>query len=100
MELLMKRYLSLGWSQKRDCTFKQVKKGLDALAPPDSHYSRRNAQWRFRHGREAFVVLFVRKNYGAITSDGAHYDVMYKGYAELREVSEFFNQPYIYDYRH
>lgn len=93
-ELLMNRYLSFGWSQMDDCILKQLKKGLDALAPPDKHSQIGNERRRFHHGRETVLVLFVRKNNGATTSDGAFFDVTYQGYTELQEGSGFFTQPY------
>jgi hypothetical protein len=50
--------------------FQICDKVIRCLAPPDTHYSRRNARRRFRHGRQAFVVLFVvcALNYGAYDS--------------------------------
>ena len=73
----MNRYLSLGWSQMDDCILKQLKKGIDALAPPDKHSKIGNERRRFHHRRETVLVLFVRKNNGAKTSDGAFFDVTY-----------------------
>ena len=69
----MNRYLSLGWSQMDDCILKQLKKGIDALAPPDKHSQIGNERRRFHHRRETVLVLFARKTNGAKTSDGAFF---------------------------
>jgi hypothetical protein len=75
--LKMKRDLSSGWTQSLACIFQWLKKQINALGPPGHHYSGRNTQRRCRHGRDAFVVLFVLWNYGALVWAGARYDVMY-----------------------
>jgi hypothetical protein len=58
--LKMKRDLSSGWTESVTCTFKGIKKRLGALGPPEHYYNRRNTRRRCRHGRNGFVVLFVR----------------------------------------
>ena len=68
--LKMKRDFSCGWSKSLVFIFKGVSNHLDALAPPENHYSTRNLRRPCCHRRDAFLVLFVRWNYSAPTLAG------------------------------